>query len=259
MAYDDLMTGLPVRTFGKAGGAVGVMGPSLDGKYALLGGKNKYLGLWNVTTGREERKLDGHAGEVKAAALSPDGRWALSGGDDKVVYLWDLGDGTKYTLDGHTAAVTGAAFTPDGKLALTAGADKALRLWELDIRRERKPVVEAPGPVTCLALSPDGKRAYTGGLKGVRRWSLPPPASDGSLDGYAGPVSSLALTADGRYLAASHSGGFVGVWDLASGQKVKEWKLPAALSVSWAFDGRHLLVAGDNSGVYVLRLPPLAG
>jgi serine/threonine protein kinase len=222
VSCDDLTTGLPVREFDKAGGAVGAMGLSLDGKYALLGGKGKYLGLWDVTTGHEVRKLAGHAGDVRAAALSPDGRWGLSGGDDKVVYLWDLGDGTKHALDGHTAAVTGVAFTPDGKLALTAGADRTLRLWDLDIRRERRPVVEAPTPVSCLALAPDGKRAYTGGPNGVLRWSVSPPAADGALDGYAGPVSSLALSADGRYLAAGHPKGVV-VWDLSSGQLVKEW------------------------------------
>jgi serine/threonine protein kinase len=256
VSYDDLTTGLPVHEFKGLGGRVGAVGLSLDGKYALLGGKNKYLGLWDVTTGHEVRKLAGHAGDVRAAALSPDGRWGLSGGDDKTVYLWDLGDGTKYALDGHAATVTGAAFTPDGKTALTAGADKTLRLWDLDIRRERKPVVEAPGPLSCLALAPDGKRAYTGGANGVRRWAVSPPAADGSLDGYAGPVSSLALSADGRSLAAGHTNGFVGVWDLPSGRLVKEWKLPAALGVCWALDGRHLLVAGDAHGAYVLRTPP---
>jgi serine/threonine protein kinase len=254
LSYDDLTTGLPVHDFKGAGGPISAMGLSLDGKYALLGGKNKYLGLWDVTTGHEVRPLAGHAGDVRAAALSPDGRWGLSGGDDKAVYLWDLGDGTRYALGGHTAAVTGVAFTPDGKLALSTGADRTLRLWDLEIRRERKPVVEAPAPVSCLALAPDGKRAYTGGPKGVLRWSVSPPAADGSLDGYAESVSSLALSADGRYLAAGHTSGFVGVWDLPSGELVKKWKLPAAAGLSWAFDGRHLLVAGDNHGIFVLRM-----
>jgi serine/threonine protein kinase len=254
VSCDDLTTGLPVRDFKGVGGPVHAMGLSLDGTMVLLGGGNKYLGLWDVTAGRELRKLTGHAGDVRAAALSPDRRWALSGGDDKVVYLWDLGEGgTRFALEGHTAAVTGAAFTPDGKLALTAGADRTLRLWDLEIRRERRPVIEAPAPLSCLALAPDGKRAYTGGPNGVLRWSVSPPAADGLLDGYAGPVSSLALSADGRYLAAGHPTGVV-VWDLASGQLVKEWKLPAALGLSWAFDGRHLLVAAGNHGAYVLRM-----
>jgi serine/threonine-protein kinase len=254
VAYDDLSTGQAVRNFAKPGGPIIAMSLSLDGKYALLGGWNKYLGLWDVTTGQEVRKLAGHTGAVRAAALSADGRWGLSGGSDKSVCLWDLSDGSKYALDGHTAAVNGVAFTPDGKLAVTVGDDKALRLWDLDIRRERKPVVEAPGPMTCLALSPDGKRAYTGGPKGVQRWALSPPAADGSLDGYAGPVSSLAISADGLTLAAADVKGFVGVWSLASGEKVKEWKLPAAHGVCWAFDGRHLLVAGGERGLYVLRM-----
>jgi len=252
VAYSDLVKGTAGRPFEKVHGSVNVMALSPDGKHALLGGRN--LGLWDGTAGREVRKLDAHAGAVTALAVSPDGRWGLSGGGDKMVRLWDLGDGTHYLLDGHTGAVTGVAFTPDGKLALTTGADRALRVWDLEIRRERRPTVEAPGPLTCLAVAPDGKHAYTGGPTGVQRWSLGPPAPDGTLADYSGPVSSLALSADGRYLAVADGKGWVGVWNLGSGRKVVEWKLPAALGLSWALDGRHLVVAGGGNGVYVLRL-----
>src|SRR5207237_1778941 len=109
-------------------------------------------------------------------------------------------------------------------------------------------------PVSCRARAPDGKHAYTGGPKGVQRWTVSPLAAGGALDGYAGPVNSLAVSADGRRLAAGH-GGWVGVWDLGSGKKVKEWKLPAVAGLSWAFDGRHLLVAARDYGVCVLRVP----
>jgi serine/threonine protein kinase/WD40 repeat protein len=257
VACRDLVKGTAGTPFEKVRGPMTMIALSPDGKRAMLGGRGKNLGLWDVlwqaATGREVRKLDAHTSEVTALALSPDGRWGLSGGSDGRVYLWNLSDGSHFVLDGHKASVRGVAFTPDGKLGLTTGEDQTLRVWDLEIRRERKPVVEAPGPVTCLAVAPDGKRAYTGGPTGVLRWTLGPPATDGSLDGYAGPVAALALTADGRYLAATDGKGWVGVWNLDSGRKVIEWRLPATEGLAWALDGRHLIVGGGP--VFVLRLP----
>jgi len=254
--YVDLVTGQPGRRFERVPGDVAVLTLAPDGKKSLLAGRGKYLAVWDAFTGREDRKLDGHAGPVTAAALSPTGRWAISGGQDKSVRLWDLGDGSMHVLEGHAAGVAAVAFTPDGKQALSAGADKTVRLWEVDIHRERKPPAEAPGPVRCLVVAPDGKHVYSAGTKGVQRWSLGPLAADGSLEGYEGAASALALTADGHYLAAaSQESKWVGIWDLGSGQKVRDWTLPAALGLSWALDSRHLAVAGGPGGIYVLRLP----
>ncbi len=161
-----------------------------------------------------------------------------------------------HVMEGHAAPVAAVAFTPDGKQALSAGQDRTLRLWELDIRRERKPTTETPGPVHCLAVAPDGKHVYSGGDRGVQRWSLGPLAADGSLAGYDGSVSALAVAPDGRYLAAANpEAKWVGIWDLASGQKVRNWKLPDAVGLSWAIDSRHLTVAGGAGGIFVLRMP----
>jgi WD40 repeat protein len=257
VVYSDVVRGAPPRTLQKTPDDVMALALSPDGRHAAVAGRGKRLGVWDVATGQEERPLDGHGGDVLTAALSADGRWALTGGD-KLARLWNLGDGGMYPLEGHAGAVTGVAFTPDGKLALSVGADRGVRLWDVDSRREPQPAVEAPAPAPLLAVAvaPDGKRAYTASDKGVRRWSLSPLAADGMLVGHDGPASALAITADARYLAAADPAAeWVGVWDLGSGQKVKNWRLPEARGVSWAIDGRHLAVAAGSRGVYVLRLP----
>src|SRR5262249_39190580 len=63
---------------------------SPDGRYALSGGKDRSVRLWDVPTGKELKRFDGHREAVWCVAFSPSGRRALSGGDDRTVLLWDL-------------------------------------------------------------------------------------------------------------------------------------------------------------------------
>src|SRR5262249_62376582 len=75
---------------------------SQDGRFALTGighitvkdGKavpvDCSVRLWEVATGREVRRFDGHSSSVQCVAFSPDGRRAVSVSPDGTIMLWDL-------------------------------------------------------------------------------------------------------------------------------------------------------------------------
>jgi WD40 repeat protein len=93
--------------------------------------------VWDVATGKEVRKLVGHAkptntriGET-AVAFSADGRWLATGHLDRSARIWELATGKevrKFTE--HDATVTGVAFGRDGRTLLTTGGPEVL-LWDL--------------------------------------------------------------------------------------------------------------------------------
>ena len=48
------------------------------------------LRLWDLSTGQELRRFEGHTQRVWCVAFSPDGRRALSGAADASLRLWAL-------------------------------------------------------------------------------------------------------------------------------------------------------------------------
>lgn len=63
---------------------------SCDGKRLATGGSDASVALWDVVSGQELGRFQGHQGEVNALAFSPDGQRLASAGADSTSLIWDL-------------------------------------------------------------------------------------------------------------------------------------------------------------------------
>ncbi|HEU4557954.1 MAG TPA: hypothetical protein VFS20_08900 [Longimicrobium sp.] len=76
------------------------------------------------------------------------------------------------------------------------------------------------GPVTRVALSPDGSRLATASDDGTARiWDARTGALAATLDGRSGPVSTIAFSPDGLRLATATERSGARVWDLRTGRQ----------------------------------------
>jgi WD domain, G-beta repeat len=62
---------------------------SPDGRLVASGGEDQVVYLWEVASGRERRRFEGHTGNITRLVFSTDGRTLASASADTSVLLWD--------------------------------------------------------------------------------------------------------------------------------------------------------------------------
>ena len=127
----ELASGNLVRTCDSQGNSITNVVFTSDSRHVLSSGDN-VIHAWEVATGKETRRFEGHAGLVPAMALSPDGKRLVTGGDDRTIRVWDVATGKElHQLKGHTDTVNCVAFAHDGRRIVSGSMDRTVRLWGL--------------------------------------------------------------------------------------------------------------------------------
>ncbi|GHJ42776.1 hypothetical protein Cs7R123_01180 [Catellatospora sp. TT07R-123] len=192
-----------------------------DDHMAAVGGGGDDVVVFDLDSGAELHRLPGHGIFARALRFSADGRTLASGASDGLVRLWEPTTGTLLaTLTGHGREVHGLAFSADGTRLASVSSDRTLRLWEWRTGRCTA-VLEHGDKVSVVDLSPDGRWAVTGDLRGVVRiWELD---SDGGavcrheLQGHRDEVLAAATGGAGRFLTGGRDG-ILRLWDAGTGR-----------------------------------------
>ncbi|MEW2352290.1 serine/threonine-protein kinase [Spirillospora sp. NPDC029432] len=224
-----------------------------DGATLLSGGVNGPIMLWDTATGRRIRTLEGHTYPVVAMELTRGGRTLVSGAE--IVRVWDMAAGRETgsiatqgrDRSGFDSALVTLAATPDGRYLATDGPDGSALLWDIATGRTVRSF--AGNAANSLAFTSDG-RALAGGGESIRLWDVATGRALRTFPGMRGAVHLIALSPDGRFLAASGAEGPPALWEFATGRKVREFTGMGNSSGPIAFsrDARLLATAPGEEG-----------
>ncbi len=196
--------------------------------------------LWHLALPGSDRgngsNIDGGGdGGAEHAALSPDGtKLALVAVNDDTVQIWDVRTRERDQIIQDTPLAV-PVFSHDGtRIAVLTASTKRIRvkLWNLNrghgyyerpLDAERFPT---PFTSSCVVFAPDGT-GLAASLEGVITVWTPispetksvqllsqPRMSETMDDTGSSSIKSLCFSSGGGYIAASHEGGHIGIWNL---------------------------------------------
>jgi WD40 repeat protein len=192
----------------------------------LTGSEDGSIRLWDVKSGEELRQFRGHTGRVECLALSPDERYVVSAASD-----------------------------------YQGGEDNTVRLWDAESGEELRRITGQLLYTRDLLFSHDGRHVYTAGVNAILQCDIETGQPVHRFPRFPTVPLSLALSPDGRLLAAGYAAEaikdghwadpdncLIRLWDLSSRTLVREFRGHTGPVVDLAFtaDGQRLLSVSDG-------------
>ncbi|CAH2264186.1 jg21719 [Pararge aegeria aegeria] len=196
---------------------------------------------------------------IRSVKLLPDGRTLIVGGEASNLSIWDLSSPTprmRAELTSSAPACYALAISPDSKVCFSCCSDGNIAVWDLHNQTLVRQFQGHTDGASCIDISPDGTRLWTGGLDNtVRSWDLREGRQLHQHD-FNSQIFSLGYCPTGSWLAVGMENSHVEV--LHAG-KPDRYQLvlheSCVLSLRFAAAGKWFVSTGKDNLLNAWRTP----
>ena len=181
---------------------------NLDGRLLAFGSRDA-IEVLDVSTSRVLYSITSKKDMIGSIAFSPDGHRLASGGKNGII-LWDAADGKWLKTFGAGDFV---AFSPDGQMIASASSQN-ITLWNLDTGQK----IRSLGGKAPVVFSQDGRwlASRSADSHTVKIWNVTTGQEIATLGDPSDDLTSIAMSADGEWLAFANEYDTVWLWRRSS-------------------------------------------
>ncbi len=229
-----------------------------------LAATDQYIGLFDVQTGEEIRRLRGQTASLSGITFSPDNTRLIASDYDSNIIVWDVATGD--VLSKRDDFFLTAAFSPEGTQLATAHFF-GFAIWDIDASGALTPVTNIDASAdygdeldqTLIAYSPDGSLlAYADGNI-ITLWDTTNFTRIGELAGHTHGLNALAFSPDGMLLASGGDDRIVRVWHIPDQREIAVFEDglddEAVSLVQFSPSGNRLGVQYSETTIRIWALP----
>ncbi|KAI8594868.1 WD40-repeat-containing domain protein [Dissophora ornata] len=253
---------------------------SPEGALFVAGSEDGILRIGETETGRMTQELKGHLQYVNCCRFFPSGQVVLSGGGDFLLKVWSALDGScPVTMKGHVKPITDTAIIDRGRNVLSSSNDGTVKLWEVASGTTIRTLAQHDDRVNAIALDTwetpltskfpmdtrevgtEGKLVIAASENGSL-YGLDVRASEEAFQRRSynrSPLRACAFSARSSLIATGTTEGVVEIFDIRKTDQVLNRfqrgsagisSLVFSAGIDAAEQGPHLIVGGDDSGLY---------
>jgi WD40 repeat protein len=219
--------------------------------------------LWDVATGVEIGRLQGHLSHAQSMVFWPDGKTLASASTDQTIRTWDVASHKCLdVLQGHRQEVWRLILMSDGKTLVSGAKDGTVCFWDASVSHLTQARIKLLDDAITWCFTSDSRSVLTVNSQGqLSQWSGSEFQHRESLLEIGGATGDLHIFSsgypcrfshDGRFLAVGFTDGTLQVWNVS--RRVVSVRLatgiPNIRPLRLFSDDQKLIGAGGSNAVH---------